>query len=59
MVSTKQQSQNRRDEEKEERRQEREAKANRTGTSRGKREEALAKTSQLEDTVFVFRSSQE
>jgi hypothetical protein len=44
---------------KEERRKQREAKANRTGTSRTKAVEALAQTSQLLDGVeLLFRSSQ-
>lgn len=46
-------------EEKELRRKEREAKANRTGSGRAKKAEALADTSQMLDGVELpFRSSQ-
>jgi len=55
--SLKQQSQNRHANEKRKKREEKEEKANRTRTRRGKKAEALATTSQLDDTVFVFRSS--
>jgi len=56
--SAKQQSQNRHDGEKRKKEKKKEIKANRTGTGRSKKAEALATTSQLDDTVFVFRSSQ-
>jgi hypothetical protein len=59
--SAKQQSQNRYDSEKrkkeKEKEKEKEKKANRTGTERSKKAKVLATTSQLDNTVFVFRNS--